>query len=272
MAANDWMRTALDHYRVQRDRILATLPPEMLGELRNIELMIRNLERDLGEGGSRQAENIAPPATNQAASGVVGLSGGRSPEIRPDEFFAMTISDAARAYLTKVGHAVTIDNLIEALRAGGCKLSGANPKKVLYISLVRNTRDFVPVGSGFLGLRSFYPGLKAASSAPMKAVKHKKSNKAKVKTRAKKVLVKKKANGEKAVPQSGETLAHKIVYQALSDGELHPKDAILKAGKDAGVMPIAIHGILRNAKDIETVGDSYRLKKEPSRTEDVKAG
>jgi len=266
MSTNDWMVAALQHYREQRERIIEQLSPELVFEFRAAELMIQKLQQDLGEAPQPILANPPYALPQMTVQPSVAKAPNKSAEVRPDDFFAMTINDAARAYLDRVGHAVSLEELLDKLKAGGCKVGGANPKQTLYISLVRNTRDFVPTGNGFIGLRRFYAGLKALGR-PKSSERQNKP--AKAKRKAKKLLAKKKAT-QKAAPK--ETLAHKTVYATLRDGEFHSKDAILKAGKDAGVMPIAIHGILRNAKDIDTVGDSYRLKKEPSRTEDVKAG
>jgi hypothetical protein len=271
MANNDWMQAALQHYREQRDRILEQLPPELLFEFRNIEHTIRKLEQDLGTGS--QIIMADPPYATSGAPGFVAnapaKSSAKTTEIRPDEFFAMTISEAARAYLGRVGHAVSFDEMLEKLRTGGCRVGGVNPKQTLYISLVRNTRDFVPTGNGFIGLRSFYPGLKAGAA---KNGEKQKKSKAKHRSKAKKaskLLPKKKAPAPKTAPE--ETPAHKIVYATLRDDQFHSKDEILKAGEDAGVRAIGIHGILRNAKDIEVDGDNYRLKREANQA-DVKAG
>jgi hypothetical protein len=272
MANNDWMQTALQHYREKREQILEQLSPELLFEFRNLELMIHKLEQDLGTGPQIVVSD--PP---YATSGVpvftqnVPSKPSAKTEIRADEFFAMTISEAARAYLNRVGHAVSLEEMLDKLRAGGCKVGGANPKQTLYISLVRNTRDFVPTGNGFIGLRSFYPGLKAG--AIKNGDKQKKTKgKQKAKTKAKKaskLLAKNTPKPPKAAPE--ETPARKLVYAILRDGEVHPKEAILKAGEEAGIRGIGIHGILNNAKDIEVVGDGYRLKQE-NKTADVKAG
>lgn len=263
MASNDWMQTALQHYRDQRERIVEQLPPELLFEFRAAELMIRKLEQDLGTGP--QILMSDPPYATSGAP-VFGISSPSRPpaktEVRADEFFAMTISEAARTYLNRVGHAASLDELLEKLKAGGCKVGGVNPKQTLYISLVRNTRDFVPTGNGFIGLRSFYPGLKAG--AIKNGDKQKKTKgKQKVKTQAKKaskLLAKNAPKPPKAAPQ--ETPAHKLVYTMLRDGEVHSKEAILKAGEDAGIRGIGIRGILSNATDIEVDGDNYRLKRE----------
>jgi hypothetical protein len=250
MSTNDPLRAALEHYRQRRSAILE--------ELRKIDLTIRQLESDTGEVSDDRADNYSLiPAESNADKQFAG-AGKSNPSVRHDEFFGMTQSDAARAYLAKVGHAVSMEQLVSGLRTGGCKVGAANARHSLYVSLVRNTREFVPVGNGFLGLRSFYPGLKSASSKGGEKLKKVKA-KAKRKTKAKKLLAKKKAQSQKSVTPK-ETLAHKTVYTLLADGASHSKESILKAGKDAGVMPIAIHGILRNAKDIETTGDQIRLK------------
>jgi len=263
MATNDWMQSALQHYREQRERILEQLSPDLLLEFRAAEVMIRKLEQDLGT--IPQVIFSEPPYSTNTPQGSMqaSLSPSSKGDIRRDEFFAMTISEAARAYLSRVGHAVSLEEMLEKLKAGGCKVGGANPKQTLYISLVRNTREFVPTGSGYIGLRSFYPGLKAGTAKngdKQKRTKSKHKHKSKSKTKASKILAKKVPKPPKAASQ--ETPAHKTVYATLRDGGFHSKDAILKAGEAAGVKAIAIHGILRHAKDIETVGDTYRLKAE----------
>lgn len=264
MNPNDTLKPALEHYRQKRAALLE--------EARKISLTIRQLEIDLGETPSEDSPTatadgyrVSPDELPEYSPASAPM--GKSVEVRRDEFFGMTQSEAAKRYLEKVGHAVSMDELVGKLRAGGCKVGAANAKHSLYVSLVRNTREFVPLGDGFIGLRRFYPNLKTATT---KTAAKGKSAKSKGKRKVKKLLAKKKEQPKKSAPT--ETPAHKVVYATLRDGELHSKDAILKAGKDADVMPIAIFGILRNAKDIETVGDSFRLKKEPSRTEDVKAG
>jgi hypothetical protein len=116
--------------------------------------------------------NPAPSSTSRAG-------------LRPDEFVGETYSSAARLYLEKVGNAVSMDELLDALNRGGCPVGGKEPKKTLYISLIRDVRTFVPIPgrSAFLGLRKFYPNLKALKEKPKakstKAVRRKKKAKAK---------------------------------------------------------------------------------------------
>jgi hypothetical protein len=112
----------------------------------------------------------------KSMSDSVSLSNnGRSSDVRPDEFFGMSQSDAARAYLNKVGRAVSFDQLVQVLRRGGAEVGGAEPKKTLYVSLMRNPKgEFVIPSEGHVGLRVFYPGLPKAGRTP-KAKKGKKA-------------------------------------------------------------------------------------------------
>src|ERR1700722_13039252 len=132
MADIDHLRKTLEYYMQQRQ--------QKLDELRPIDLMIRQLRADLGEAQPESQitdDQIALPLP--ARSGLHPLS-----FLRPDEFFGMSQSDAAKAYLEKVGHAITLDELLEALQKGGANVGGVEPRKTLYVSLARNPRkEFV---------------------------------------------------------------------------------------------------------------------------------
>jgi len=152
MAENDHLRQTLDHYRQLRQQKLDQLKEE----LAPIELMIRQLERDLGEPPVTESTGL-----NAAVSDSFVFSdsatASKMPAIRPDEFYTMTQSEAAKAYLGKVGHAVSFDELVAALRKGGARLGGADPKRTLYVSLARNPmREFVWPSEGYIGLSKFY--------------------------------------------------------------------------------------------------------------------
>lgn len=177
MAENESLRMALEHYRQRK--------AEKLAEVQELDLMISRLSRDLGDTSQET------PADRQEDSSNTGISdawqeneygstakNGAKTNLRPDEFFGMTYSVAAEAYLSKVGHAVSMDELLDALNRGGCPVGGREPRKTLYISLVRDVRTFVPIAgrTGFLGLRKFYPSLKAVKEKDPKAkrkVRHK---------------------------------------------------------------------------------------------------
>lgn len=178
MAENESLRMALEHYRQRK--------AEKLKEVQELDLMISRLSRDLGETAPEsQADREVEDSSNTGISeawqeneyGSSAKNGAKTP-LRPDEFFGMTYSVAAEAYLNKVGHAVSMDELLDALNRGGCPVGGREPRKTLYISLVRDVRTFVPIAGriGFLGLRKFYPNLKAVKERPPKA-KHKKRKK-----------------------------------------------------------------------------------------------
>jgi hypothetical protein len=190
MAENETLRKALEIYRQQKR--------DKLREAQELDLMISRLKRDLGDAtqetqdeeedssetgiGDAWRENEFGPTAAQVNVGAIKAN------LRPDEFFGMTYSTAAAAYLAKVGHAVSMDELLDALNRGGCPVGGKEPKKTLYISLIRDVRTFVPIAgrSGFLGLRKFYPNLKALKEKRDEPKpKRKKRRRAKKSTKAK---------------------------------------------------------------------------------------
>jgi len=168
MGANDSLKQTLEHF--------TQLKLRKLEELNALELTIRHLRRELGEEeeGTGDTLSFTPLIENRLENKL--LIGEKEPDTRPDEFFGMTQGDAAKIYLEKIGHAVSMEDLIQALSAGGCTVGGVDPKKTLYISLVRNTREFVPVKSGYLGLRKFYPNLKPGAIKKTKTRKSKKKH------------------------------------------------------------------------------------------------
>jgi hypothetical protein len=144
------LRAALEHYQQQREEA----EKEYQNRVRSIDLMIWQLKRDLGE---------APDGEQPVVSGMplVSATGAAqvftSVSVKPDEFFRVNQTDAARAYLKKVGHSIPFDELVVALRKGGAKLGGADPKKTLYVSLARNPKkEFVWPSKDVIGLDEFY--------------------------------------------------------------------------------------------------------------------
>jgi hypothetical protein len=65
----------------------------------------------------------ALPAQNGAVSGA-------RPKLRDDEFTGMTYKDAAKCYLEKVGHAVSMEELLDALREGGCPVGAKKSEDI----------------------------------------------------------------------------------------------------------------------------------------------
>jgi hypothetical protein len=225
MADKETLRKALEHYIQQKQ--------DKLKEVQQLDVMISGLSRDLGERAPEQpvladddpSDSIGDAwRENEFGAGPTSPTGTRS-GVRPDEFVGETYSNAARRYLEKVGQAVSMDDLLDALNRGGCPVGGKEPKKTLYISLIRDVRTFVPIPgrSGFLGLRKFYPNLKALKekkeepkARKKKRTRTKKSTKAKVEGVAPKVKPGPKPKGsvqpisvkEKGRPATDQT-AHK---------------------------------------------------------------
>jgi hypothetical protein len=93
-------------------------------------------------------------------------------EIKRDSFFGMTLTDAAKKYLSMMKTTKSNPELCEALLSGGFKTSSANFTEVVRSTLQRN-KDFVKV-SGEWGLSEWYPGRgsgrKARRTSPDEAV------------------------------------------------------------------------------------------------------
>jgi len=69
------------------------------------------------------------PAT--ASGGGQMQFGGTRIALRPDEFTGKAYLDSAKIYLERVGHAVPVDDLLDALKRGGSPVGGKTPKKTL---------------------------------------------------------------------------------------------------------------------------------------------
>jgi len=124
------------------------------GQVEHLKRIVEALQYDLGI--EAPIEIGATPNLPKMPSPETGSSA----RIRADEFFSMKQTEAAYAYLKKVGYAVHIDQILQALQAGGVKLGGKNPKATLYTSLVRGTKRFVLVSPSTFGLAEFYPNRK----------------------------------------------------------------------------------------------------------------
>ncbi|MGD0571197.1 MAG: hypothetical protein ABSA78_22620 [Candidatus Sulfotelmatobacter sp.] len=191
MAENESLRKTLEHY--------LQLKASKLEEVRQLDVVISQLSRDLGEAVPRlqpeeedASDSIGDAWRDNEFGTTAPASSGTRTSVRADEFVGLTYSGAAKAYLEKVGHAVSMEELLEVLNRGGCPVGGKEPKKTLYISLIRDVRTFVPIPgrSGFLGLRKFYPNLKALKDKKDEPKKRKKGSRKK-----------KAARGESVAPR-----------------------------------------------------------------------
>jgi hypothetical protein len=243
MPNNDYLRQTLEHYRQQRQA--------QIEEIRKTEALIAHFEKELGEPASVEP---SPTVGIDFVNLAVDL---RSPEprtvdIRPDEFYGMTQTQAAKAYLQRVKRAVSIDQIVEALRNGGAQLGGAEPKKTLYVSLARNPeRQFVIPREGYFGLREFYPTLPKAVSKP-------KNHKKKKIRRGQHKAVPKKTVNHPAAKNSGEVKA--AVCKVFSAGRTHTMEEVLESvNRELGrkVAKVGIAATLRG-KEFVKEGNSYK--------------
>jgi hypothetical protein len=242
MATNDYLRQTLEHYRQQRQA--------QLEEIRKTEALIAHFEKELGESVSIEPSQTGIEFVNLAAD--VRSPEPRTVDIRPDQFYGMTQTQAAKAYLQLVKRAVSIDQIVEALRNGGAQLGGADPKKTLYVSLARNPeRQFVIPREGYFGLREFYPSLPKSVSKP-KASKSKKTSRGGRKSKPRRAKVE---SGEKPVKVS--------VRKVLGGGQAHTLEEVIQSvEKDLGrkVAKVGIAAALRG-KEFVKEGNSYKLAK-----------
>jgi DNA-directed RNA polymerase delta subunit len=214
-------------------------------EIKRLDLTIMQLRQVLGEPFDAEPIETPGPAlpTNSSITSPTPKTAGGRVSVRADEFFGLQYSDAARNYLRKVGHAVSLEELLDALRNGGCKVGGTDPKRVLYISLVRNTRDFVPTGNGFVGLREFYPNLpKTKAAVNGKKTKRKKSKR---KSQRSKTAV----PADDRTESDGGAKLRSAISDIMQSGEFMDGKEILKKVQEhlgTKVTPITVYGMLRS--------------------------
>lgn len=153
------IRKTLEHYRKLRDKKIEEIAPQ-LAEIRGYELVIRKMADDLKEPVNMEPLNLVsdtPSANGNPANALPPTKSASRTPIAPDEFFQMSQSEAAKAYLRRIGHSISMDDLVDALRAGGAKLGGADPKRTLYVSLKANPKkEFVWPNKDQIGLPEFY--------------------------------------------------------------------------------------------------------------------
>lgn len=248
-------------------------------------MTIRQIEHDLEIAAEDSIVHAFPFLVADGQTEQNTSANGKRPVLRQDEYFTKSHGEAARDYLSRVGHAIPLDDLLDALKKGGCKVGGIDPKKTLSTALLRNNwKDFIRVGDGLIGLRSFYKNAKASKTKAKPISKEKPAatgKPAKASEPAKITQIKKTATKVtnkvetdktgitkplKTRPRqtSGRTESNPIqiiLHQILQDGELHSGMSILQAVREQveSVKPIAVFGALRNGKEFEKVGSDYRM-------------
>jgi hypothetical protein len=240
MNGNEYLRQTLEYYRQQRLK--------KLDEIRPIDAMIRHLEKELGESPSLNGgENAEFPAMPTIEMGEMFQQSPPSQGLRPDEFYGMSQNDAAKAYLKKVGRAVSLDQLVDSLNKGGAQVGGANPKKTLYVSLMRNPmREFVSPSENYIGLRSFYPNLPKVSKP--KSTRGKRTKGQKRKARSAKPKAEPKAAAKQPAADVKRENIGAVVREVMRDGQARTKEDIFKEVEiklGHPIAPIAVYGTLR---------------------------
>jgi hypothetical protein len=149
----DVLRKARQHFI---DKLTEKAP-----EIRPLIQRIISFDQDLNETTDVMAiivggDSSLPTPTTASGNGQVQVGGARI-ALRPDEFTGKSYLDSAKTYLERVNHAVSVEDLLDALKRGGSPVGGKTPKKTLYVSLVRG-REVVPIPgqSGWVGLRKWY--------------------------------------------------------------------------------------------------------------------
>lgn len=141
-------------------------------QIRHLQSLLESLKAlRLGSDGSPLA--FSPPGSREAES-----------EVRHDTFFAMTIADAAKKYLSMMKATKSTAVIAEALERGGLKHSSKSFPTTLR-SVLGPREEFTRVPNGDWGLSEWYPGQgrgkKAKPEKPKRKVARKKRTEAKSK-------------------------------------------------------------------------------------------
>ena len=109
-------------------------------------------------------DNVILPELSELIK-VDGISVPRSPDssIRPDEFHNKPTHVAAEMYLRKIGHAVSFDDIYDALEKGGIVFT-ANGKTVLANAIRRSEDKFEKIKNGHIGLKEWYGSRKYSAA------------------------------------------------------------------------------------------------------------
>lgn len=253
MESQDSLRRTLEYYQEQFQK--------RADELRQVVTTIRRIESDLGIAVDDSTIPALPFLSPDIQTEQVVSGNGKRPSIRPDEYFTKSHGEAARDYLTRVGHAVAMDELLDALKKGGCKVGGVDPRKTLYTALIRNNwHDFISVGNGFVGLRTFYGTPKSAKTRTKQSNKEKATVRNKAAEHVKQTAAKKERKPRASVKPTEPSPIKIAIREFMKDGEPHSGESIFQAVKErlGAVASIAVYGTLRN-KEFEKVGEDYRM-------------
>jgi len=150
---DEHLQKTLAELLAQRDRKAAEFSAELARMDTAIEA-IKALVQPNGQPAPTLSQAIDTFKSQDTASAVVTRT------VQAGDFFGMNQADAAQQYLKRLGRAATIDDILSAIQKGGARLQGKDPKKNLYISLVKRRSIFPLVAPYTFGLWEFYPGVK----------------------------------------------------------------------------------------------------------------
>ena len=137
------------------NKIVEKLQADLLEKAKEIE-KIYNLLKSL----KTYDESIEiPDIANLITSGSAEITDSYRNSIRPDEFYGLSNTDATERYLKKIGHAMSLEDIYNALMKGGIVFRG-NGRNNLNVMLTRATRKFAKIVSDSVihfGLLAWYP-------------------------------------------------------------------------------------------------------------------
>ena len=144
------LRVAAQAIRTQLDEKVAAIKAgPIMDEVLKLKAALNALESVAGDPLTSLAQLFQMDSGSEV---------GPSPTtVRPDEFFGMQPLDAAKKYLKKRGVARAFDEIVSAIRSGGCRVESED---LLRLSLSRSTYEVAKISEDVYGLVEFYPDLK----------------------------------------------------------------------------------------------------------------
>jgi hypothetical protein len=129
---------------------------EQLALLNGLEIAFGLTPTQFGElNGMTAPATMGPPTTGQG--GGQGIPRRSNPQaIRADDFLGEEPMQAAKKFMAMVGHAITFDEIADAIQRGGAAVQGAGWREKLETSLMRSPYEVIKVADKTYGLASFY--------------------------------------------------------------------------------------------------------------------
>jgi hypothetical protein len=156
--SDEHLQKTLSDLLAQREKKAAEFSAELSRMDTAIEA-IRALVQPNGQPSLTSGQSLDTFKPQEGSSAVMGRT------VQAGDFFGMNQADATQQYLKRLGRAATVDDIVAAIQKGGARLQGKDPKKNLYISLVKRKNVFPLVAPYTFGLWEFYPGAKEKSGA-----------------------------------------------------------------------------------------------------------